>query len=41
MLNAIFKRTRQALQMATTAAVNRFIVVPGSSSFPRPTTPTA
>ncbi len=36
MLNAVLNRTRQALQMATTAAVNTFLVVPGEQLFPTP-----
>jgi hypothetical protein len=36
MLKAVVERTRQALQMATTAAVNKFMVVPGEQLFPTP-----
>jgi len=36
MLDAIFQRTRMAHQMATSAAVNSFIEVPGEQLFPTP-----
>ena len=36
MLKAIFNRTLQARQLATMAAVNRFIQVPGEQLFPTP-----
>jgi len=36
MLQAVVSRTRQALQMATGAALNRFIEIPGEALFPTP-----
>lgn len=36
MLKAVFARTRQAYQMATGAALNRFIQIPGEALFPTP-----
>lgn len=36
MLHAVFERTHQAHQMATGAALNRFIQIPGETLFPTP-----
>jgi hypothetical protein len=36
MLQAVFARTRQALAMATGAALNRFVQIPGEALFPTP-----
>jgi len=36
MLQAVFSRTRQAHQMATAAALNQFIQIPGEALFPTP-----
>lgn len=36
MLKAVFARTKQALQMATGMALNRFIQIPGEALFPTP-----
>jgi len=36
MLHAVFERTKQAHQMATGAALNRFIQIPGETLFPTP-----
>jgi hypothetical protein len=36
MLNAVFARTRQANQMASTMALNQFIQIPGEALFPTP-----
>ena len=36
MLEAVFTRTEQAYQMATGAALNRFIQIPGETLFPTP-----